>query len=168
MPCFSCFTWHFHQIAGLSTVLRDGSEACVDVAVSYGTSQKETKEGEVPVFHFVYLDHVPLTVRGCAQSPETLEINFVNGKLLFSVCLHLCTGIGVKLYYLYWYFLSSYILNVRRPPVPQTPPQSGPVSGPLRSELPEVKLQLVSNRKSLQNTHQERSLEYMEPITCVY
>lgn len=35
MPCFSCFTWHFHQIAGLSTVLWDDAHgACVGVVGS--------------------------------------------------------------------------------------------------------------------------------------
>lgn len=43
MPCFSCFIFHFHQIASLSTVLRnddndddedDYLEACVGVVGS--------------------------------------------------------------------------------------------------------------------------------------
>lgn len=93
MPCFSCFNFHFHSIAGLSTVLWDDGDddddahvACVGVVSSLvllcgeRSLYKATLHWAGPSCLYRCCD--PLIVRGvwCAQTPETLEINFVNGN----------------------------------------------------------------------------------------
>lgn len=92
MPCFSCFTFHFHQIAGFSSVfVRRRWWSCVGVV---GSSvlllpggrflHEETLHWAGPVCTsavFLWL------LEGFAQTPETLENKFCQWKVLVWVVL---------------------------------------------------------------------------------